>query len=529
VRVNLRLTAVLAVLVAAVLAPSAHAAVSLVSDGTFSNPIYATAPRADATSLYVVQRGGQIRIVRNGATLAQPFLDLTPEVDSSVGESGLLSMAFSTDYSTSGLFYVYMTPNDPTPGAAPYAPIELREYRRSASNPDRADPASGRIVLSVPHPANSNHYGGTLQFGSDGRLYMGTGDGGGSGDSDGNAQNPESMLGKLLRLDPRRTGNSAYGVPRDNPLATRPTTQLLWSTGLRNPFRFSFDRSTDALALADVGQNRYEEIDFAGGPAAGRGLNFGWRTCEASATYPSGALGTCTTPGLTGPVFAYGHDGSHCSITGGVVSRDPGVEELAGRYLYGDYCGSDIRSQALGNPGSDASTGLSGSQPVAFGEDACGRVHLVRLGGAVGRLSDGSTGPCALRAEFTPPPTTPAANAPLTSLGKPVRVKTRISKRQRVLRHRYLKLRVACATTCSLRVSSSLRVRGQKKALRLRDLKVKKIKKARTLKVRVGRKARRAIRRALRAKRRVTVKLSVRARGGSGRLTLKRLSTRVVG
>jgi hypothetical protein len=227
-------------------------------------------------------------------------------------------------------------------------------------------------------------------------------------------------------------------------------------------------------------------------------------------------------------VFAYDHTG-RCSITGGVVSRDPGVEELAGRYLYGDYCDTVIRSQVLGNPGSDGATGLSGSQPVAFGEDACGRVHLVRLGGAVGRISDGSAGPCVLRPEFTPPSTTPAANAPLTTLGKGVKVKTRIAKRQRVLKRKYLRLRVACATTCALRVTSSLRVRGHKRSLKLRDVKRKKVRKARTLKVPVGRKARGSIRRALRAKRRVTVKLSVRARGSSGRLTVKRLSTRIVG
>jgi glucose/arabinose dehydrogenase len=523
---RLRLLAVATLLFALVAVP-ARAAVSLTPDGTFNNPIYATAPRADPSSLYVVERGGQIRIVRNGTTLAQPFLDLTADVDSSVGEGGLLSMAFSTDYSTSGLFYVYLTPNDANPGQAPYAPIQLREYKRSASNPDLADPASGRIVLTIPHSANSNHYGGTLQFGDDGRLYMGTGDGGGGGDPDGNAQNPDSMLGKLLRLDPRRQGASAYGVPQDNPLATRPAAQLVWSTGLRNPFRYSFDRSTGALAIGDVGQARYEEIDSVGGAQPGRGVNFGWRTCEATATYPSGALGSCTTPGLTAPVFTYDHSGGRCAITGGVVSRDPGVEELAGRYLYGDNCGTDIRSQVLGNPASDTSTGLSASQSVAFGEDACGRVHLVQLNGTVSRIDDGTLGACVLRREFTPPLATPA-NAPSRPVPAAVKVRTRIARRQKVLHRHYLTLRVACATTCSMRVTSKLSIH-HRKALRLRDAKRRRLRKARTVKVPVGRKARRAIRSALRHKKRVTVRLAVRARGSTGRLAVKHLSTRIVG
>ena len=408
---------------------------SLTPLGSFDDPIFATAPRADASSLYVVQRGGQVRIVRNGSTLAQPFLDISADVDPA-GEGGLLSLAFPTDYSTSGLFYVYLTANDANPGQAPHAPIQVREYRRSASDPNRADPASGRIVLSIPHAENTNHYGGTLQFGDDGRLYAGTGDGGGGGDPSGNAQNPESMLGKILRLDPRRNGEAAYGVPQDNPYAARPSSQLVWSTGLRNPYRFAFDRSTGALLIGDVGQNRFEEIDSVPGPAAGRGLNFGWRTCEGTTTYPSGAQGSCATPGLTGPVFEYGHDGGRCSITGGVVSRDPGVEELAGRYLYSDYCAPDVRSQVPGNPASDASTGLSAAQAAAYGEDACGRVHVIRLPGTVGRITDGSAGACALRPEFTPAPAQPGS-----TLSRPVpaavTLKTRIARRQKVLRRRY--------------------------------------------------------------------------------------------
>ena len=499
---------------------------SLTPLGSFDDPIFATAPRADASGLYVVQRGGQVRIVRNGSTLAQPFLDISADVDPA-GEGGLLSLAFPTDYSTSGLFYVYLTANDANPGQAPHAPIQVREYRRSASDPNRADPASGRIVLSIPHAENTNHYGGTLQFGDDGRLYAGTGDGGGGGDPSGNAQNPESMLGKILRLDPRRNGEAAYGVPQDNPYAARPSSQLVWSTGLRNPYRFAFDRSTGALLIGDVGQNRFEEIDSVPGPAAGRGLNFGWRTCEGTTTYPSGAQGSCATPGLTGPVFEYGHDGGRCSITGGVVSRDPGVEELAGRYLYSDYCAPDVRSQVPGNPASDASTGLSAAQAAAYGEDACSRVHVIRLPGTVGRITDGSAGACALRPEFTPAPAQPGS-----TLSRPVptavTLKTRIARRQKVLRRRTVSLRVACSATCSMRVIAKTAIR-RRKAVRLRQVKRRTVLKARTVKVPVGKRARRTIRKALRARRKVTIRLTVRVRGANGRLTVKRLSTRIVG
>lgn len=505
----------------ALIAPPAHAALSLQSDGSFDTPIFATSPRGATTDLYVVQRAGAIRIVRNGATLAQPFLTI-PDVNDQ-GEGGLLSMAFSTDYSSSGLFYVYLTPDDP----AANSPIQIREYRRSASDPDRADPASARAVLTIPHAENGNHYGGTLQFGPDGRLYIGTGDGGGGGDPNNNAQTRGSMLGKILRLDPRQTGSASYAVPADNPYAASPGSELVWSSGLRNPYRYSFDRSTGALNIGDVGQGRYEEIDLAQAPSAGRGLNFGWRACEGDATYPSGAPGSCATPGLTGPVFTYDHSSGRCSITGGVVSRDPGVEELAGRYLYADYCGNDIRSQALGNPGGDAATGLTGSQTAAFGEDACGRVHVVGLGGAVAKVSDGSPGPCAVQAEFTAPGATPTARPPTPPVA--LRLSTKVAKRQKVLKRRYLTLRVRCSATCSLRIKSRVAVRGRK-SRRLKDVKRARLTGSKMLHVPISRSGRVAIRRALRTRRRVSLRLTVRVRSvATKQLVAKRLTVRIVG
>lgn len=517
---------------------SAHAAVSLVSEGTFSTPIYATAPRADADTLYVVERGGTIRLRRSGQTLGTPFLTI-PDVDTA-GEGGLLSVAFSPDYSTSGLFYVYLTPDDANPGAAPHAPIQIREYRRLAGNPDVADPSSGRVVLTVAHPNNANHYGGTLQFGPDGRLYVGTGDGGGGGDPGKNAQNLGSLLGKVLRLDPRPTARAPYGVPADNPYLGGPVTELIWSHGLRNPFRFSFDRTTGELAVGDVGQARVEEVDLAGGAAPGRGLNFGWSTCEGDQDLD----GSCAAPGLTAPVFTYDHPFG-CSITGGVVSRDPGLEELAGRYLYGDFCRSDIRSVALADASTDAAVpgvAVSSNSVAAFGEDACGRVYVVQLSGSVGRLADGSASACSLRGEFTPapgvaptgtespPPPASAASAASPALGgkpSPLVLRVRVARRQRALAKRRLTLVLSCQRPCSLLVSTRLAVPGPD--LRLKTRKLSRRGGRRVVRLPIGVKSRRAIRRALRGRKRVGASIVVRARDASGATTSKRYSVRIVG
>ncbi|MEA2361590.1 MAG: hypothetical protein QOD71_735, partial [Thermoleophilaceae bacterium] len=315
-------------------APAAGAAPSLQDAGTFDTPMFATAPRADASSLYVVERGGTIRIRRGGTTLPTPFLDISSEIDDDpASEGGLASLAFPTDYSTSGLFYVFMTPNDANPGAAPFAPIQIREYRRSA-NPDVAIPSSGRVVLTIPHPDANNHYGGALAFGPDGRLYISTGDGGGAGDPGDDAQRLDSRLGKILRIDPRQNGLGPYGVPVDNPFVGKPGDDLIWSYGLRNPFRFSFDRATGALSVGDVGQDQAEEIDFAPAPNAGRGANFGWNRCEANFAYPGPA--PCGLAGVTPPALVRPDPAADpTAITGGVVVRDPGLPTLLGRYVYG--------------------------------------------------------------------------------------------------------------------------------------------------------------------------------------------------
>jgi len=375
----------------------------LTSVGTFDSPISVTAPRRDGRRLHVVERAGTIRVVRDGAKLPEPFLDITADVDTT-GEGGLLSMAFAPNYRRSGYFYVFLTPKDATPGVLPHAPIEVREYRRSRTDPDRADPASARTVLTVPHPTFTNHYGGQLQFGPDGLLYVSTGDGGGGGDTPGNAQNTASRLGKLLRLDPRPDGSAAdgspeYRAPKDNPFARGGGDVLVWSYGLRNPFRFSFDRKTGDLTIGDVGEGAVEEIDFAsaGRRGAGWGANFGWDRCEGPLAYPVTQPETpCGFPSVL-PVHSYRQVEGNCSsVTGGLVVRDRGLESLEGRYVYGDFCRGFVNSLELATPAAsgDASIGLDAPLVAAFGEDACRRVYVVQLTGPVSRLEDATPSGC---------------------------------------------------------------------------------------------------------------------------------------
>jgi hypothetical protein len=365
--------------------------------GTFVGPIDVVAPLHEDHLLFVVERAGVVRVVRDGTVLPQPFLDVSALV-SQDGEGGLLSIAFPPRYWQTGRFVVYYVDLGGS--------IQIAEYRRSATNPEVADPLSARPILKIPHPVFNNHYGGEMQFGPDGLLYVGTGDGGSGDDPDGNAQNLGSLLGKLLRIDP--FAGDPFAIPAGNPFVgvagARPE---IFAYGLRNPWRFSFDRATGDLVIGDVGQNLWEEVDFVPAPVAG-GINFGWRVFEGLHAHLPG-----TAPGAVFPVFEYPHSPTACSITGGVVVRDPALTSLAGRYLYGDFCGSEIRSLALGLPSAsgDAGTGLTAAQLVSFGEDAGACVYAVSLEGAVYRLVDGAGAapvPCA----DTPPETTVASAAP---------------------------------------------------------------------------------------------------------------------
>jgi glucose/arabinose dehydrogenase len=342
--------------------------------GTFAAPVYLTSPPGDRGRQFVVEQGGRIMVVHGGRKLHTPFLDITSQVTSG-GEQGLLSMAFAPDYASSGLFYVYFTGRDENQ--------HVVEYHRAGA--DRADAGSARPVLTMADH-ESNHNGGLLLFGPDKLLYIGTGDGGGAGDQHGprgNAQNLGSLLGKILRIDPRRSGSKPYTVPSSNPFVGRGGARgEVYSYGLRNPWRFSFDPRTHDLAIGDVGQNAVEEIDSV---RSGRGKNFGWRPFEGRSRYTPGEA----APGAVKPVIQRFHSKGNCSITGGVVVRDPSLLALRGRYVFGDYCRGRIESARLspGRARSVRQTRLRVPNLSSFGVDARGRVYALSLDGPVYRLA----------------------------------------------------------------------------------------------------------------------------------------------
>jgi glucose/arabinose dehydrogenase len=354
---------------------SAGGSVRLQKVGSFDSPLYVTAPPGDRRRLFVVEQGGKIRVIRGGRTLRKPFLDVSDKI-SAGGERGLLSMAFAPDYARSGLFYVDYTDTDGN--------TRVVEYRRRTA--DVADPGSARQVLFQRQP-ESNHNGGLLLFGPDKLLYIGLGDGGGGGDMHGpigNAQSLGTWLGKILRIDPRRTGSRPYSVPRSNPFVGRSGARPeIYSYGLRNPWRFSFDRRTGALTIGDVGQNEIEEIDFVR-RGRGRGANFGWRVFEGRARYTEGER----APGAIMPVITQSHSDGNCSITGGVVIRDPRLRAWRGRYVFGDLCRGVLQTAVLRNGRARRLTDrrLEVSNLSSFGEDALGRVYAVSLDGPVYRL-----------------------------------------------------------------------------------------------------------------------------------------------
>ena len=324
----------------------------------------------------VVEQAGVIRVVRGGRTLSRPFLDIHALVTAG-GEQGLLGLAFAPDYAASGRFYVYYTDRRGRQVVA--------EYRRGASA-DVADAGSARIVLRMQDP-EGNHNGGSMNFGPDDLLYIGTGDGGGANDQHGrrgNAQNLGSLLGKLLRIDPRESGGRPYTVPASNPFTGRSGARPeIYAYGLRNPWRYSFDRSTGDLAIGDVGQDAIEEVDFARRGRA-RGVNYGWRPWEGRRrNFDEPA------PGAVFPVLTKRHSDGWCSITGGYVVRDPALPALAGRYVYGDFCLGQIRAVRLraGHATGDGGIGLPRVPNLSsFGEDARGRVYVVALDGPVYRI-----------------------------------------------------------------------------------------------------------------------------------------------
>jgi glucose/arabinose dehydrogenase len=309
------------------------------------------------------------------------FLDIRSLVGAG-GERGLLSIAFPPDYKQSGRFYVYYTDRSGN--------IRVDEFHRTS--PTRASFGSRRNVIEIDHPVNANHNGGQLQFFDD-LLYLGTGDGGSAGDPPNNAQNKESLLGKLLRIDPRPSDGQPYSSPADNPFVGRPGRDEIYSYGLRNPFRFSFDTTGAAqprIAIGDVGQNQFEELDYA--PLAdASGANFGWDALEGFHSYEEENSGTSDPGGTTKPIMAYSHsrDGGSCTIIGGYVVGPGGPPSLRGRYLYADYCSGIVRSLVphLRRASGDRKTGLTVSSPTSFGEDDLGRIYIASQEGPVYRLT----------------------------------------------------------------------------------------------------------------------------------------------
>jgi glucose/arabinose dehydrogenase len=369
------------VVILALLGAGSAQAASLQPVGGFERPIYVTSDPGNPNRLFVVERTGKVMLVENGTISV--FADLSSLVSCCEGESGLFSIALSPDFDTSGRLFADYSGKEAEPSLHV---VELI----AAGN--AAPLASMREVMTIPHPGQPFHFGGQLQFGPEGALFISTGDGDGVEGNDEpfkNAQNLKSPLGKILRIIPTASPGLGYTVPADNPFASVPGDfGPIWSLGLRNPFRFSFDRGGAGMLIGDVGQNRREEVDLGAAPGLGRGANYGWNCFEAGLPGEKADDENCEGPPsqFTPPIFEYAH-GPGCAVIGGYVVHDTTLGTLAGRYLYGDVCTGELRSFEVSSPAtSDRSEGLSVPQLDSFGEDSCGRVYAVSEAGVVSRL-----------------------------------------------------------------------------------------------------------------------------------------------
>lgn len=369
----------------ALLAPvqaEAAPAASVVSLGDFANPVYVAVAPGEPDLLFVVERPGQIQVLRNESRLPLPFLDIRnlvlgrPDADAG-SEQGLLSMAFPPDYAQSRRFYVAFTNND--------GDIEIDEFRRLPDNAVRAGPGTRRVLLVIAHRGAKNHNGGQLQFGPDGLLYISTGDGGSLSPRGEPARKLNSLLGKILRISPLPAGARPYGIPSSNPFVGQPGRNEIFAYGLRHPWRFSFDGAR--IAIGDVGQGRQEEVNLL--PTAhARGANFGWPQFEGNLVFDNSRPGPHPA---TFPIFVYAHNAGRCAIIGGYIVRDATLPALTGRYLYGDTCTGEIRSfiarvsdqEAIGDrPAEITLPGLSG-----FGQGFNATIYTAQVSGRVSRLA----------------------------------------------------------------------------------------------------------------------------------------------
>jgi hypothetical protein len=380
-------------------------AVTLEPIGKFTQPISVTSDPGNGDRLLVAERAGVVDEVVGG--VATPIVDITSLVSCCESERGLLSIAPAPDFDSSGRIYIAYTGKPVAGGAEGDVHVDAFRLVAGGRTPVREP------ILSVGHAVNANHNGGQLQFDPDGYLYVSLGDGGGGGDPLHSGQDTEVLLGKILRLDPRPGQSPAYSIATGNPFALGPGRDEIWAYGLRNPWRFSFDRASGDMVIADVGQSAREEIDLAPSPATGvvggAGTNYGWNCREGTIAYSGASTGCGPASDFTEPVFDYPHtdpgDGSAhgCSIIGGYVDRDPSLGDLYGRYLYSDFCSAEIRSLLLpsavgGQAGDDRSEGVTVAKPTSFGEDACGRVYVASDEGTVYRLVGSAPSAC------SPPP-----------------------------------------------------------------------------------------------------------------------------
>jgi hypothetical protein len=486
----------------ALLAPAGAAAEpAFVPLGSFDQPISVTAPPRDSSRVFVVERPGRIQVLKGGTRLGRPFLDISGVVDQA-GERGLLSMTFAPDYASSGRFYVYMVARQPL------GEIQIREYKRSAANADRAEP-SGRIVFRATHNEESNHNGGQVEVGPDGYLWFATGDGGGGDDVHNHARDLASPLGKVLRIDPRPGNAGSYGIPANNPFGS-----AVWAYGLRNPFRFSFDRGSGDLWIGDVGQGAREEVDRATASGGlGRGGDYGWACREGTVAGPK----SCTvSSSYIAPVFDYDSGAGTHAVTGGYVVRDPGLPTLLGRYVYVDFYTGDIRSFAPADARTtDAPTGLTQTSVASFGEDACGHLYVASLEGTVQRIQDGAPGACVLKPM-------PPALPPLGSTGgggggaagsdrTAPRVRIRVAGKGRVGRRARPQIALTASEACRVTIRARLggwRLVRARTSLRARRRTV--------IRLRPKAKAAKRIRRSLRRHKHLTLRVSVTAVDAAG-------------
>lgn len=364
-----------------------------------SNPVFVTQAPGDNSRLYIVERTGNIRLVKDGVLQAQPFVELDSLVDSDDGEQGLLGLAFAPDYATSGKLYIDYTADT---GANP-PPTRICRLQRSQSNPDRAEVLSITLLLEIAQPF-ANHNGGCIAFGPDGYLYIGMGDGGSGNDPNANGLNRNALLGKILRLDVveggegANTGGVAYDIPPSNPYARGGGLPEIWAYGMRNPWRFGFDKETGDLWIGDVGQNAQEEIDFQPHASTG-GENYGWGRFEGTrcnTNYVSTTQDDCDAlaPSVTFPVYTYANPTVGRAVIGGYVYRGAAIPELTGHYFFGDYSKGFIKTFPVTNgvPGevTDRTSDIDSQNVLgilsSFGEDNAGEIYVCDLDGAVYKI-----------------------------------------------------------------------------------------------------------------------------------------------